>query len=121
MTKDEILALRVSDFDDRTLDALVSEHVMGIDPRYCTTFNDPIYGDHYNGKRYSTDPSLLETILDRMIELGWLPGMDWDDSDGGWMVVMCRHGLDREDAPQVTSMNLKEAVCKCALLAVMGV
>lgn len=111
MTRDNILSLSGDE-----LDAMVAEHVMGVDPRYCTTFNDPIYGDHYKGRRYSTDPSLLITILDRMIALGWLPTLDYDDFREKWEVAFTKIGYE-----QYTSTDLNEAVCKCALIAVLGV
>jgi hypothetical protein len=140
MTKDDILAL-----SGEELDALVAEKVMGDDKNWL--FHAPLlnwpgrYVHHhdlegcepmarwrreeprgewkYCGRNYSLDDTLLKPILNRMIELGWLPNLDYDPSDGGWRVEMWCKG--QEDVPTFTSMSLKEAVCKCALLAVMGV
>jgi hypothetical protein len=106
MTRDEILGL-----SGMGLDAKVSEHVMGLDPLYHTTFCG-LTGT-YNGRRYSTDPSLLEVILDRMIALGYDPLLD--HADDGWMVTF-RKG--NKDVAPVMSKGLLEAVCKCSLLAV---
>jgi hypothetical protein len=139
MTRDDILAL-----SGEELDALVAEKVMGDDKEWL--FHAPLLnwsGRHvhrhdlegddvtaewyrneprgeweYCGAKYSRDGSRFLPILNRMIVLGWLPGMDYNDSDGGWMVSMCHKGIDYEDAPKFISMSLPEAVCKCALLAV---
>jgi hypothetical protein len=137
MTKDEILALSGDD-----LDALVAEKVMGIDKEelfhapllnhWCGYVrrrdlegdtalaqcyrSEPLGKWEYCGTEYSRDRRALLTILDRMISLGWEPLLQHDDD--GWLVAF---GKGNGDGLPLVSMNLLEAVCKCALLAVMGV
>lgn len=133
MTKDEILALSGDD-----LDALVAEKVMGIDKEHlfhAPLLNYPVGFVHrrdlegdselakwyrneprgewkYCGRAYSKDPNAFLQVLDRMIELGYKPELEYYDRSNGWIVDMGNS--------EYVSKDLKEAVCKCALIAVMG-
>ena len=139
MTRDDILAL-----SGEELDALVAEKVMGDDKEWL--FHAPLLnwsGRHvhrhdlegddvtaewyrneprgeweYCGAKYSRLAQYTEEVLDRMIELGWFPTMDYDDQERAWFVTMSRADTSFKQSPKVMRTNLKEAVCKCALLAV---
>ena len=103
------------------LDALVAERVMGWKVHRYKSLHTTGWIPEEVGVIFPFEPSRkalgMERVLDRMIALGWNPSMDYDKADGGWLVVMCGKG-DYEDAPKFTSMNLNEAVCKAALIAV---
>ena len=116
MTRDDILNLKPG----RDLDCLVAKHVMrwvrGNQARgeYAwKVFKDGHWEMVTQSLDWSTDNRKFMELIEGVLKLGFHPLLEHQHDDSGWRVEI--------GCGEIVGEDLKEMVCKAALMAMMGV